>query len=70
MEITRTPTFTLSRRIGSTVYRVNAYGSSTSTATLEDRIIHIVSNEVLASDSTRGIMNMPQMGRQPERSAS
>ena len=70
MEITRNPTFTLSRRIGSTTYRVNAYTSSTSEATLEDKIIHIVCNEVLDSDNPRGIMTVPRMSRQSERSAS
>lgn len=70
MEATRNPTFFLSRRIGSTVYRVNVYANSATAETLEDIIIHLVRNEALDSCDERAIMTAPQMSRQSERSAS
>ena len=62
MENNRT-TFTLSRRIGSTNYRVNAYFSGTASETIEDKIIRIVKNEAGQTDTACDIMNVPQIGR-------
>ena len=63
MENYRTPTFTLSRRIGSTNYRVNAHFSETATETLEDKIYRMIQNEVLENGSDCGTMTLPQMSR-------
>jgi len=56
-------TFTLSRRIGSTNYRVNAHFSENEAETLEDKIFRIIQNEVLETDSECGTMKSPQMSR-------
>ena len=70
MENTRTPAFSLRRRIGSTNYSVIAYASATSAETFEDKILRLVRNEVLDSGAEYAIMTLPQMSRQSERSAS
>ena len=71
MENNRTITaFSLSRRIGSTNFTVNAYTSSTSAETFEDKIFRLVRNEVLDSGEECAILSVPQMSRQSERSAS
>ena len=70
MENTRTATFSLRRRIGSTYFTVNAYTSGTSVETIEDKICRLVRNEVLDSGERYAILNAPQMSRQSERSAS
>lgn len=62
MENTRA-TFTLSRRIGSTNYRVSAHFNEAASETIEDKIIRIVKNEAGQSDSPCGIINVPQMDR-------
>ena len=41
MEKTPSNTFTLSRRIGSTNYRVNAHFSENAAETFEDKIFHL-----------------------------
>ena len=56
-------TFTLSRRIGSTNYRVNAHFSENEAETLEDKIFRIIQNEVLETDSECGTIKSPQMSR-------
>ena len=63
MENNRTTTFTLSRRIGSTNYRVSAHFSDTAAETLEDKMCRIIQNEVLESGLERGTMTLPQMSR-------
>ena len=71
MENNRTTTaFSLSRRIGSTNFKVNAYTSGTSAETIEDKIFRLVRNEVLDSGERYTILNTPQMSHQSERSAS
>ena len=62
--------FSLNRRIGSTYFKVNAYTSSASAETIEDKILRLVRNEVLDSGEGCAILNRPQMSRQSERSAS
>ena len=68
MANTRT-TFTLSRRIGSTNYRVNACCSDTATETFEDRILRLIRNEAMEIDEKCVILAVPQTNRQSERSA-
>lgn len=68
MANTRT-TFTLSRRIGSTNYRVNACCSDAATETFEDRIFRLIRNEAMEIDEKCVILAVPQTNRQSERSA-
>ena len=53
----------MSKRIGTTTYRVKIYASENGTETMEDKILRIISNHPLASDKNCGIMNIPQMSR-------
>lgn len=68
MANTRT-TFTLSRRIGSTNYRVNACCSDAATETFEDKIFRLIRNETMAISEKCVILAVPQTNRQSERSA-
>ena len=45
MEATKTPAFSLSRRIGSTNYTVRAHCSETVSKTFEEKIYHMINNE-------------------------
>ena len=63
MENNRNTTFTLSRRIGSTNYRVNAHFSDRAAETLEDKICRMIQNEVLENGVECGTMIPPQMSR-------
>lgn len=69
MEATKTPAFSLSRRIGSTNYTVRAYCSGTEFKTFEEKIYHMINNEELAIAQDCGIMPIPQTSRQSERGA-
>lgn len=60
----------LIRRIGSTTYKVRAFFKEDGTDTMEDKILQMIRREGLASPPDCGIMNVPQMNRQSERSAS
>ncbi|MGM9600490.1 MAG: transposon-encoded TnpW family protein [Faecousia sp.] len=60
----------LTRRIRGTTYKVRVVFSETSQETLAEKILRIVRNEVLDQDGKCGIMTVPQMSRQSERSAS
>jgi len=60
----------LIRRIGSTTYKVRAFFKEDGTDTMEDKILQMIRREGLASPSECGMMNVPQMNRQSERSAS
>ena len=68
MANTRT-TFTLSRRIGSTNYRVNACCSDAATETFENKIFRLIRNEAMEIDEKCVILAVPQTNRQSERSA-
>ena len=57
-------------RIGGTTYKVKVVFNKEATETMEDKILRIIRNEVIDSDGFCGIMNVPQMSRQSERSAS
>ena len=59
---------TMIRRIGSTTYKVKVYFKE-SGETMEDKILRIVRNEAFKNDEACGIINLPQMSRQSERSA-
>lgn len=59
----------LTRRIGSTVFKVNIFTKEDGTDTMEDKILRMIQREGLASPADCGMMNVPQMNRQPERSA-
>ena len=59
----------MTRRTGGTTYKVKVVFSENSTETMEDKIIRIIKNDLLANDEKCGIMNLPQMSRQSERSA-
>lgn len=60
----------MTRRIGSTTYKVKVVFNDSEGETLEDKILRIIRNETVTSDGTCGIMKSPQMSRQSERSAS
>lgn len=59
----------MTRRIGSTTYRVKVVFPNEVSETIEDKILRIIRNEGLASRTDCGIMEAPQMSRQSERSA-
>ena len=61
---------TMTRRIGSTVFKVNIFTKEDGVDTMEDKILRLIQNEGLASPPDCGMMDMPQMNRQSERSAS
>ena len=69
MEATKTPAFSLSRRIGQTYYTVNVRFSDQAKQTMEDKLLHLIRNETVDFDENCGIMTLPQMSRQSERSA-
>ena len=70
MEDTRSTTFTLSRRIGSTNFTVNARCSDMAAETFEDKIFRLIRNGAMEIGTEYGIMKSPQTSRQSERSAS
>ena len=59
---------TMIRRIGKTTYNVKVFWKE-SGETMEDKILRIVRNEAFNNDEVCGIINLPQMSRQSERSA-
>ncbi len=70
MENNHGTTFTLSRRIGSTYFTVNARCSDTAAETFEDKIFRLIRNGAMEIGAKCGIMGSPQTSRQSERSAS
>ena len=60
---------TLTRRIGSTIFKVNVFTDPDGAETMEDKILRLIQREGLASHADRGMMDVPQMSRQSERSA-
>ena len=69
MENNNRTTFTLSRRIGSTNYRVNVRCSDAATETFEDKILRLIRNEAMEIGEKCVIMTLSQASRQSERSA-
>ena len=59
----------ITRRIGATTFKVKVLYNDTGNETMEDKILRIVRNEVLENGEKCGIMELPQMSRQSERSA-
>jgi len=59
---------TMIRRIGKTTYNVKVFCKE-SGETMEDIILRIVRNEAFKNDEGCGIISLPQMRRQSERSA-
>ena len=59
----------VTRRIGSTTYRVKVVFCDSGQETMEDKVLRMIRNEVLENGSECGIMESPQMSRQSERSA-
>jgi len=59
----------MTRRIGATTFKVKVVYNDTGSETMEDKILRIVRNEVLENGEKCGIMELPQMSRQSERSA-
>lgn len=53
----------MTKRIGNTTYKVKVVFSETGTETMEDKIIRIIKNEILANVEKCGIMDLPQMSR-------
>ena len=60
----------MTRRIGSTTYKVKVVFSDNGGETLEEKILRMIRNEGLQNSGERGTMDAPQMSRQSERSAS
>ena len=60
----------MTRRIGSTIYRVKVIFSDHGGETMEEKILRMIRNEGLQKVGERGMMDAPQMSRQSERSAS
>ncbi len=68
--MTENTSTTMTRRIGSTVFKVNIFTKRDSSETIEDKIMRLIQREGLASPEDCGMINVPQMNRQSERSAS
>ena len=68
MEQTKQEQFII-HRIGGTTYKVRVAFSETAAETMEEKILRMIRNEGVTNDGTCGIMKMPQMSRQSERSA-
>ena len=56
--------------IGGTTYKVRVVFNENGGETMEDKILRIVRNDMVTNDGTYCMMEMPQMSRQSERSAS
>ena len=60
----------MTRRIGSTTYKVKVVFSDNCGETMEEKILRMIRNEGLQKVGKCGMMDAPQMSRQSERSAS
>ena len=60
----------MTRRIGSTTYKVKVVFSDNGGETMEEKILRMIRNEGLQNGEERGTMDAPQMSRQSERSVS
>ena len=68
--MTKKTSTTMTRRIGSTVFKVNIFTKEDGADTMEDKILQLIRREGLASPPDCGMIDVPQMNRQSERSAS
>ena len=59
----------ITRRIGSTTYKLKVHFSENATETMEEKILRMVKNESLTNGNECDIIELPQMSRQSERSA-
>ena len=59
----------ITRRIGSTTYKVRVEFCENATETMEEKILRMIKNESLTDGEKCGIIESPQMSRQSERSA-
>lgn len=59
----------LTRHIGRTTYRVRVHLSETAEETMEDKILRLIRNDGMTNGPDCGILDVPQMSRQSERSA-
>ena len=62
----RSNTAYLTRRIGSTTYKIKVHFGDN--GTMEDKILHMIREESLDKSTECGIIKVPQMSRMPERS--
>ena len=53
----------MSKRIGTTTYKVKIYFNDKGTETMQDKIFRVILNHPLANDEFCGIMETPQMSR-------
>ena len=60
----------MTRRIGSTTYKVKVVFLDSDGETMEEKILRMIRNEGLQNGGECGIMETPQMSRQSERSAT
>ena len=60
---------TFTRRVGKTTFRVRVFHSENASETMEEKILRIIRNSEFADGEECGIMEVPQMSRQSERSA-
>ena len=58
------------RRIGSTTYKVRIHFSDTAQESMEDKIIRLIGSETMDMAPECGIMMLPQMSRQPEKTTA
>ena len=62
-------TFSMDRRIGSTTYKLTVHFSEDETDGFEDKIMRMIQREAMDTSAACGIMDVPLMSRQSERSA-
>ena len=60
----------MTRRIGSTTYKVKVVFLDSDGETMEEKILRMIRNEGLQNGVKRGMIDAPQMSRQSEGSAS
>lgn len=53
----------ITRRIGSTTYKIKVCFSADTPETMEDKFLRIVKNHILADGKFCGIIDLPQMSR-------
>ena len=53
----------MTRRIGTTTYKVKIFPNNSVTETMEDKILRLISNHPLANGEKCGIIGVPQMSR-------
>lgn len=61
-------TFGFSHKIGTTLYRANIHCAPQSTESFEEKLMRLIRHDALDIYGRYGIMNVPQMSHQSERS--